>query len=125
MRSGGQSPVVAARRASWRTTMPLYEYRCQECENRFERIEKPSSPHDSICPSCGGSARRLLGAPALQFKGSGWYVTDYGKGNGKTAATSASAADSSDSKPEKKSESPATKDAKPAATSSSKDSKVA
>jgi len=62
--------------------MPLYEYQCQECENRFERIERVSAPSDGVCPSCGGAARRLLGAPALQFKGSGWYVTDYGKGNG-------------------------------------------
>lgn len=66
--------------------MPLYEYQCQECETRFERIERVSSPSDSVCPSCGGVARRLLGAPALQFKGSGWYVTDYGKGNGNSPA---------------------------------------
>jgi len=61
--------------------MPLYEYQCQECDHRYERIEKASSPHDGTCPTCGGAARRLLGAPALKFKGSGWYVTDYGKGN--------------------------------------------
>jgi putative FmdB family regulatory protein len=66
--------------------MPLYEYKCQECEHRYERIEKASSPHDGTCPSCGGAARRLLGAPALKFKGSGWYVTDYGKGNGNQPA---------------------------------------
>ena len=62
--------------------MPLYEYQCQDCENRFERIERVSAPSDGVCPTCGGAARRLLGAPALQFKGTGWYVTDYGKGNG-------------------------------------------
>jgi putative FmdB family regulatory protein len=62
--------------------MPLYEYQCRECDTRFERIERVSAPSDGVCPSCGGPARRLLGAPALQFKGSGWYVTDYGKGNG-------------------------------------------
>ncbi|MEX1311771.1 MAG: FmdB family zinc ribbon protein [Candidatus Sulfomarinibacteraceae bacterium] len=61
--------------------MPLYEYQCEECEHRYERIERASSPHNGTCPSCGGEARRLLGAPALKFKGSGWYVTDYGKGN--------------------------------------------
>ncbi|MEE4273243.1 MAG: FmdB family zinc ribbon protein [Thermoanaerobaculales bacterium] len=62
--------------------MPLYEYQCQDCKNRFERIEKASAMHDGVCPECGGVAHRLLGAPALKFKGSGWYVTDYGKGNG-------------------------------------------
>ena len=68
--------------------MPLYEYQCRNCETRFERIEHVSSPSDGVCPACGGPARRLIGAPALQFKGSGWYVTDYGKGNGSAAATS-------------------------------------
>jgi len=62
--------------------MPLYEYKCQKCKNRFERIERVSSQHDGVCPKCGGAAHRLLGAPALQFKGSGWYVNDYAKGNG-------------------------------------------
>lgn len=67
--------------------MPLYEYQCRSCDTHFERIEKVSSPTDGVCPSCGQAARRLLGAPALQFKGSGWYVTDYGKGNGGTPAS--------------------------------------
>jgi putative FmdB family regulatory protein len=79
--------------------MPLYEYQCQNCDTHFERIEKVSSPTDGVCPSCGGAARRLLGAPALQFKGSGWYVTDYGKGNGGAPASQA------ESKHESKSES--------------------
>jgi putative FmdB family regulatory protein len=74
--------------------MPLYEYLCRTCEHRFERIEKPSTMHDGVCPECGGAADRLLGAPALKFKGAGWYATDYGKGNGDrpssdTAATKA------------------------------------
>lgn len=74
--------------------MPLYEYQCRNCETRFERIEHVSSPSDGVCPSCGAPARRLLGAPALQFKGSGWYVTDYGKGNdhGAPAATATESA---------------------------------
>ena len=71
--------------------MPLYEYQCQDCDTHFERIERVSSPTDGVCPSCGGAARRLLGAPALQFKGSGWYVNDYGKGSsGKPASTAES-----------------------------------
>jgi len=87
--------------------MPLYEYRCQECSVRFERIEKASAIKDGRCPECGGTAHRLIGAPALQFKGSGWYVNDYGKGNGsgateKETETAKTAADSTpDTKPEK------------------------
>jgi len=70
--------------------MPLYEYQCHDCDTHFERIERVSAPSDGVCPSCGAAARRLLGAPALQFKGSGWYVTDYGKGNaGPTASATA------------------------------------
>jgi len=60
--------------------MPLYEYSCGSCGRRFELLERVSAPSPRPCPSCGADAPRLLGAPALQFKGSGWYVTDYGKG---------------------------------------------
>jgi len=67
--------------------MPLYEYECFVCHTRFERIQKATAEPIRTCPECGGSVRRLLGVPALQFKGSGWYVTDYGKG-GSTAAGS-------------------------------------
>ena len=62
--------------------MPLYEYECFLCQHRFEKIRRVANASDVDCPECGGSVRRLLGAPALQFKGSGWYVTDYGKGSG-------------------------------------------
>ena len=90
--------------------MPLYEYKCQECGLRFERIERASELRDGVCPDCGEVAHRLIGAPALQFKGSGWYVNDYGKGNGsdptpKEAHKAKAAAESStDSKPKKKTE---------------------
>lgn len=60
--------------------MPLYEYECFLCHHRFERIQRASADPIEVCPACGGAVRRLLGAPALQFKGSGWYVTDYGDG---------------------------------------------
>ncbi len=63
--------------------MPLYEYKCQECGHSYERIERASEPKDGTCPDCGAVAHRLIGNPALQFKGSGWYVNDYGKGKGK------------------------------------------
>jgi putative FmdB family regulatory protein len=65
--------------------MPLYEYECMSCQRHFERIERASSQHDGVCPDCGGVAVRLLGAPALRFKGSGWYVNDYANGNGAKA----------------------------------------
>ena len=62
--------------------MPLYEYECFLCGHHFERIRRVANASSVSCPACGGKVRRLLGVPALQFKGSGWYVTDYGKGNG-------------------------------------------
>ena len=60
-------------------TMPLYEYECNDCEHRFERIQKFSDPLVSTCPVCDGEVRKLLSSPAIQFKGTGWYVTDYAK----------------------------------------------
>ena len=59
--------------------MPLYEYECNDCEHRFERIQKFSDPLASTCPVCSGTVRKLLSSPAIQFKGTGWYVTDYAK----------------------------------------------
>jgi putative FmdB family regulatory protein len=59
--------------------MPLYEYECDTCAHRFERIQKFSDPLVDVCPSCGGHVRKLLSSPAFQFKGTGWYVTDYAK----------------------------------------------
>jgi len=90
--------------------MPLYEYQCQKCAVRFERIEKASALKNEDCPRCGGVAQRLIGSPALQFKGSGWYVNDYGKGNGsipaarETENAKAAAESSTDSKPTEKTE---------------------
>ena len=87
--------------------MPLYEYQCQHCSARFERIEKASALKDGQCPECGGDAHRLIGAPALQFKGSGWYVNDYGKGNPscpnarETEAAKSAAESTTDSTPKK------------------------
>jgi putative FmdB family regulatory protein len=59
--------------------MPLYEYQCETCQLRFEKIQKFSDPLIETCPSCGGNVKKLLSSPAIQFKGSGWYITDYAK----------------------------------------------
>jgi putative FmdB family regulatory protein len=60
--------------------MPLYEYECAACGHQFEVIRKFSDPPEQKCPKCGGGpVHKLQSAPAFQFKGSGWYVTDYGK----------------------------------------------
>lgn len=83
--------------------MPLYEYRCKACGHQFEKIQSFSAPEEKVCPVCGGEVERLLSAPAVQFKGSGWYVTDYAaKGKSKTAAAPGSTdgnANKSESKP--------------------------
>jgi putative FmdB family regulatory protein len=77
--------------------MPLYEYRCQACQRRFEVIRKFSDPELDVCALCGkGPVHRQLSSPAIQFKGSGWYITDYSQ-KGKTGGESTGA--SSDSKP--------------------------
>jgi putative FmdB family regulatory protein len=63
--------------------VPLYEYECKSCHTKTERIQKFSDPPLTECPHCGGELEQLLSAPAVQFKGAGWYVTDYArKGSG-------------------------------------------
>jgi putative FmdB family regulatory protein len=71
--------------------VPLYEYQCEACGNRFEKIQKFSDPPVDTCPSCGGRVRKLVSSPAFQFKGTGWYATDYARSGQK-----ASGADSND-----------------------------
>ena len=63
--------------------MPIYEYECQACGERLETIQRFADPPLTECPECKGRLRRLISAPAFQFKGSGWYVTDYARGGGK------------------------------------------
>lgn len=80
--------------------MPLYEYQCPQC-GRFELIQKFSDPPLTACPTCNAEVHKLLSAPAIQFKGTGWYVTDYARkssseGGGKSSSTS-DASKSSDS----------------------------
>jgi len=85
--------------------MPLYEYECFVCGHRFERIRRVADASEMTCPECGCSVRRLLSAPALQFKGSGWYVTDYGKGNG-GRSTALAKTEEADATPPKKNDKP-------------------
>jgi putative FmdB family regulatory protein len=58
--------------------VPLYEYKCLKCGRNTEKIESVSGPHLKKCPHCGGKVESVITAPAIQFKGAGWYVTDYG-----------------------------------------------
>ena len=62
--------------------MPLYEYRCLQCGHQFEKIQSFSAPEEKECPVCKGKVERLISAPAIQFKGAGWYVTDYAPKSG-------------------------------------------
>jgi len=87
--------------------MPLYEYQCDACGNRFERIRKFSDPPlEDPCPECGGHVTKLISSPAIQFKGKGWYVTDYAKsgstGDSKTAAATSEASADAKSDAKKK-----------------------
>ena len=93
--------------------MPLYEYEC-EAENgrRFEIIQKFSDDILKVCPTCGGPVRRLISSPAIQFKGSGFYITDYARKSGTDAGK-----DSKDSKESKDS-----RDSKGSSSASSTDS---
>jgi putative FmdB family regulatory protein len=59
--------------------MPIYEYRCTKCGHRFEAIQKVSDPPVAKCEKCKGKVERLISSPAIQFKGSGWYITDYAR----------------------------------------------
>ena len=94
--------------------MPLYEYQCDTCGQRFEKIQKFSDPPADICAHCGkGPVHRLLSSPAIQFKGSGWYITDYSqKGKSDSAASSEKSATKTETKTETKPATPAKTEAK-------------
>jgi|SRR5581483_9103167 len=85
--------------------MPLYEYECQKCKHRFEKIQKFSDRPEKKCPKCGGPLEKVISAAAVQFKGTGWYVTDYAKKSGTSSATSKSDGSTSSEKSGEKSES--------------------
>jgi putative FmdB family regulatory protein len=115
--------------------MPIYEYECLQCGKRTEWLQRMSDGPLAACPQCGGEVRKLISAPSFQFKGSGFYKTDYvdkdkksssGKSEGKSESSSESKSESSsegksESKPESKSESsstPAASESKSTATKS-------
>ena len=99
--------------------MPIYEYECKKCAHRFEVIQKVSDAPLKKCEKCKGKAERLISSPAIQFKGSGWYVTDYArKGSGSDRERESSSESSSSS--DKKTSDKKTSDEKKAKTGSSK-----
>lgn len=100
--------------------MPLYEYQCKECHSLTERIQKFSDEPLTVCPHCGGEVEQLLSAPAVQFKGSGWYVTDYAKRAGSPGSSSGDGSTPPASS-ESKAEAPKNETASPRDTSSPKD----
>jgi putative FmdB family regulatory protein len=89
--------------------MPLYEYKCTNCHKHTEKIQKFSDPEITICPHCGGHLERVLHAPAVAFKGGGWYADGYGNAKPKAAG------DSSGSDSKSSSDSKSTTNASPAA----------
>ncbi len=113
--------------------MPLYEYECTQCHERTEKIQKFSDPEITICPHCSGHLERVLSAPAISFKGGGWYADGYGNAKPKSSGDGTSkGAPSSDSKPSTDSSAssgstpasaPATPAAAPAPASSSANTK--
>jgi putative FmdB family regulatory protein len=90
--------------------MPNYEYLCKNCGHRFEQIRKFSDKPLRKCPECGGVIEQVISAPAVQFKGSGWYVTDYAKKG--AAGSSSSTSSEGDSGTKEAKDSKDTKDAK-------------
>ncbi len=98
--------------------MPLYEYKCLKCSRKTEKIEHVNGPHLKKCPHCGGKVEPLISRSAIQFKGAGWYVTDYaGKKSTGDTSVSGSSSEKSDTKDS------GTKDSSAKETKDSKDSK--
>jgi putative FmdB family regulatory protein len=88
------------------SSVPIYEYRCRKCGHTFERIQRFSDAPVKKCPECGGSVEKLLSSSAVQFKGSGWYVTDYAR---KAESSKSAASESGSTRSEKDGTKPAEK----------------
>jgi putative FmdB family regulatory protein len=113
--------------------MPLYEYQCDSCNHRFEIIQKFSDDPVSVCPKCGGPVTKLISSPAIQFKGTGWYITDYArkdqsanggggkKSNGSESGSSSSSEKTKDSATTSEQGSPAGSSSSSSGSSSSKE----
>jgi putative FmdB family regulatory protein len=104
--------------------MPIYEYQCKKCHHRFERIQKFSDPHVKKCPDCGGPVEQVITAPAVQFKGSGWYVTDYAKKSSSGSGSGSSSNGDSGSKSESSSKKDDKKETKTESSSKKKEQKA-
>jgi putative FmdB family regulatory protein len=102
----------------WRKSeLPLYEYRCLKCDRHTDKIENVNGPHLKKCPHCGGKVESVITAPAIQFKGSGWYVTDYGrKTSGGDAAKQDKGEKAESSEKSEKSEKAEKSESKPASS---------
>ncbi|MBV8070805.1 MAG: zinc ribbon domain-containing protein [Acidobacteriaceae bacterium] len=105
--------------------MPLYEYQCEKCGDLFEAMQKFSDEPLTVHDKCGGPVHRLLSAPALQFKGSGWYITDYARANKAGSNGSPGKSETAESKPASGESSTASSssDTKPASSSTSTEKK--
>lgn len=106
--------------------MPIYEYRCEDCDQVFERLQRLGDEPLDVCRHCGGAAHRIISSPAIQFLGSGWYVTDYARKTGEKAANGKNGSPSKGGSPGKpdsgKSTGNESSGAKPAAASGAKTS---
>jgi putative FmdB family regulatory protein len=92
--------------------VPLYEYQCTKCHKRTEKIETVSGPHLKKCPHCGGKVESVLTAPAIQFKGTGWYVTDYAGKKSTDSESKSAPKDSSKDTGKETAKEPASKETK-------------
>lgn len=99
--------------------MPIYEFECRKCKARREVLQKLSDKPPVKCSKCGGRLERVASAPAIQFKGTGWYVTDYAGKNGKKGKTSEEKSDTSDTTTSTKSDTKETSPAKKSSESTS------
>jgi len=120
-----QRDKIKASSLSWRRhELPLYEYRCLKCDRHTDKIENLNGPHLKKCPHCGGKVESVITAPAIQFKGSGWYVNDYGRktsgGDGQKSEKSENSEKSEKSDKSEKSEKSSKSDSK---SDSSKETK--
>jgi putative FmdB family regulatory protein len=107
--------------------MPLYEYECKKCHHRFEKLQKFSDSPVKKCPECGSPVEKIISAATVQFKGSGWYVTDYAKKSGSSSGSSSASSSDGESKSDSSKDSAKKgskeKDSKPKAESSKAESK--